>query len=107
MLKHPLEGVRMKIKIVYGLLALLLLAACSSAAGPAQEVTSVDDVPRITPQEVKAEQEAGKRVVIADARSFESYQERHVVGAISVPVIEVADHLDELPKRAHIVFYCT
>jgi hypothetical protein len=97
----------MKVKIIYGLLALLLLAACSSAAGPAQEVTSVDDVPRITPQEVKAEQDAGKNVVIADARSLESYQTRRIAGAISVPSLDVTDHLDELPKKAHIVFYCT
>jgi 3-mercaptopyruvate sulfurtransferase SseA len=93
--------------MVYGLLALLLLAACSGSAGSAPEIVSQDEVPRITPQEVAAQQEAGKRVVIADARSFESYQERHIVGAVSVPVIEVEDHLDELPKRAHIVFYCT
>jgi 3-mercaptopyruvate sulfurtransferase SseA len=97
----------MKSRIVYGLLALLLLAACSSAAGAAPEITSKDDVPRITPQEVVAQQEAGKKIVLADARSFESYQERHIAGAISVPMQEVGEHLDELPKKAHIVFYCT
>ena len=34
----------MRSKIVYGLLALLLLAACSSASGAAPEVNSKDDV---------------------------------------------------------------
>ena len=97
----------MKVRIVYGLLALLLLAACSSAAGPANEVTSEADVPRITPQELKAQLDAGDRVIVADARSFASYQAVHIPGAISVPVLEVEDHLDELPKGAHIVFYCT
>jgi hypothetical protein len=97
----------MKAKIVYGLLALLLLAACSSAAGAAPEITSTDDVPRITPQEVIAEQKAGENVVVVDARSLASYQDRHIVGAISVPAAEVADHLDKLPEKAHIVFYCT
>jgi 3-mercaptopyruvate sulfurtransferase SseA len=97
----------MKARIVYGLLALLLLAACSSSAGSAPEITSRDDVPRITPQEVVAQQEAGEEIILADARSLESYQERHIVGAISVPLVEVADRLDELPKKAHIVFYCT
>jgi 3-mercaptopyruvate sulfurtransferase SseA len=92
---------------VYGLLALILLAACSSAAGPAQEVTSVDDVPRVTPQEVVAQQEAGDKVVIADARSASSYETGHIAGAISAPTLELADRLDELPKNAHIVFYCT
>ena len=97
----------MKEKIVYGLLALLLLAACSGRSGPSPEVTSVDDVPRVTPQEVVAQQEAGEKVVVADARSVESYQALHIVGAISVPALEVDDHLKELPKNAHIVFYCT
>jgi len=97
----------MRSRIVYGLLALLLLAACSSAAGAAPKVTSKEDVPRITPQEVVAQQEAGEKVILVDARSVESYQARHIAGAISVPMVEVGAHLDELPKDAHIVFYCT
>ena len=97
----------MRSRIVYGLLALLLLAACSSSAGPAPEITDKDDVPRITPQEVVAQQEAGEKIILADARSFESYEERHIAGSVSVPMVEVGEHLDKLPKRAHIVFYCT
>jgi hypothetical protein len=97
-------------KVVYVLLTLLLLAACRAAA-PVQEPGTIpgnqDEVPRITPQEVKALQDAGKRVVIADARSLESYELQHIVGAISVPALEVAEHVDKLPKQAHIVFYCT
>ena len=100
-----------RFKIGYVLLALLLLAACQSAAAPAQDAAPIpasqDDVPRITPQEVKALQEAGETVVIADARSLESYETRHIVGSVSVPALEVGDHVDELPKNAHIVFYCT
>ena len=88
----------MKVRIVYSLLALLLLAACSSAAGPAQEVTGVDDVPRITPQEVVAQQQAGKQVLIVDARSLSSYEDHHIAGAISVPALEVADRLDDQPS---------
>jgi hypothetical protein len=97
----------MKARIVYGLLALLLLAACQGAAVRSQEIASVEDVPRIAPQEVKAQQDAGENVIVADARSLESYETRHIAGAISVPALDVADHLDALPKTAHIVFYCT
>ena len=97
----------MKTRILYGLLALLLLAACSSAAGPASAVTSPDDVPRITPQELKAKLDAGEDVIVADARSAASYEALHIAGAISVPLTEVQDHLDALPKGAEIVFYCT
>ena len=97
----------MKVRIVYGLLALLLLAACSNSASASPEITSVDDVPRVTPQEVVAQQEAGENVIVVDARSFESYEQGHIVGAISVPMLEVAENLDKLPQNAHIVFYCT
>ena len=102
---------RYRFKIGYVLLALFLLAACQSSAAPAQGPASIpasqDEVPRITPDEVKALQEAGEEVIVADARSFGSYDAGHIVGAISVPALEIEDHLDELPKDAHIVFYCT
>ena len=97
----------MKSKIVYGLLALLLLAACQASAAPSQEGITQEEVPRITPQQVKAQLEAGEKLILADARSLESYEERHIAGSISVPLTEVEDHLGELPKRAHIVLYCT
>ena len=103
---------KVSFKIGYVLLALLLLAACQqSAAAPVQGSAAIpasqDEVPRIKAQDVKALQEAGEKVVVADARSYESYETRHIVGAISVPAIEVGDHLDKLPKDAHIVLYCT
>ena len=97
----------MKTRIVYGLLALLLLAACSRSAGPAGAVASTADVPRITPQELKAKLDAGEPVIVADARSAASYEASHIAGAISVPATGVQDHLDALPQDAQIVFYCT
>lgn len=96
----------MNTKTLYGLLALLVLAACQGAAGPAA-IAGPADVPRITPQELKAQLDAGEAVIVADARSLEAFEMRHIAGAISVPLFEIADHLDELPHRAHVVFYCT
>jgi len=65
-----------------------------------------DDVPRITAQELKAKLDAGQAVVF-DARLQESYTQRHIAGAVSLPEDEVAARLAELPTDKLVVFYCT
>jgi rhodanese-related sulfurtransferase len=82
------------------LLFLLLLVACRLRAP-----TSIQDVPRITAQEVVALQDAGKKVVVVDTRPARQYAERRIPGSISIPVRETEDHLDKLPKDAMIAFY--
>ena len=88
----------------YALVALLLLplflAACQVKLPP-----SGDEVPRLTVEELQAMLDAGEKVVIVDTRVSRQYQIRHIPGAISIPVRETADHLDELPKDATIAFY--
>ena len=64
------------------------------------------DVPRVTPQELKAKLDAGQAVVF-DVRRPESYAQRHIAGAISLPEDEVATRLAELPTDEMAVFYCT
>ena len=63
-------------------------------------------VPRITAQELKERLDSGEAIVIADSRSANAYEIRHIAGAISVPESEVESHLDELPLDQEIVFYC-
>ena len=82
-------------------LALLFLSLAACAPVP----ESSADVPRITPDEVAALQNAGKAVVIADTRLARHYERERIPGAISVPARETEDHLDELPRQATIVFY--
>ena len=63
-------------------------------------------VPRISAQELKERLDSGEAIVIADSRSANAYEIRHIAGAISVPESEVESHLDELPLDQEIVFYC-
>ncbi|MEV0384262.1 metalloregulator ArsR/SmtB family transcription factor [Nonomuraea sp. NPDC050643] len=44
--------------------------------------------------------------VVVDVRSATDYAAGHVPGAISVPLSDLRDHLDDLPKEAEIVAYC-
>jgi hypothetical protein len=69
-------------------------------------ITSPADVPRITVQELKTKLDAGQAVVF-DARRRESYIQRHIAGAISLPQSRVAARLVELPADKLAVFYCT
>ena len=101
-----------RLKIVYALLALLLLAACQSAnapqaSDPASVPATAEDVPRMRVVELKALLDAGEEVIVADARSATSYEENHIAGAISLPLLEVDERYKELPKDAKIVLYCT
>ena len=75
------------------------------AAACSRLLESDTDAPRITPDEVKSLQDAGEAIVIVDTRVPRQYAIRHISGAISIPVTEVADRLDELPRDATIVFY--
>ena len=69
-------------------------------------IAGSDDVLRITPQELQAKLDAGQAVVF-DARRQESYTQRHIAGAISLPEAEVSARLAELPTDKLAVFYCT
>jgi len=66
---------------------------------------AADQVPRITPQELKAALDEGRSVVVVDVRSREAFDEKHIEGAISVPSAELEQRLTELPKSADIALY--
>jgi hypothetical protein len=101
-----------RLKIVYALLALLVLAACqganaSQASGDASVPATVAQVPRMRVKELKALLDAGEDILIVDARSLRAYEVSHIAGAISLPLLEVDKRYRELPKDAKIVYYCT
>ncbi len=55
--------------------------------------------------------ELGRRLadhdtVVIDVRAPDDYLLGHVPGAISVPLAQLRDHLDELPRDREIVAYC-
>ena len=101
-----------RLKIVSALLVLLLLVACQATntpqTGGSESIpTTIEEVPRIRIEELKALLDAGEEVIVADARSLDSYQASHIAGAISMPMLEVHERYSELPQEAKIVFYCT
>lgn len=69
--------------------------------------TSVEQVPRISPQDLRPMLNAGANVIVLDARSREAYDHSHIPGARSMPVDEVETLYRQLPQGAKIVTYCT
>ena len=101
--------------LIIGLLAVLLLnrqepaTALPPASQPraaAQQAIPYPDVPRISPTDAKAQQDTGQAVVV-DVRDAEYYQAAHVKGAISIPLDALEARMQELPKNAEILTYCT
>lgn len=64
---------------------------------------SPDDA--ITQEELIRRLDAGE-VTLIDVRPHEEYLAGHIPGAISVPLVELADRLGELPADHDIVAYC-
>lgn len=82
-----------------------LIALCALmvvVSGNAQD----DGVRRITPEEARAAVEKGKAIIV-DVRAEESYNLGHVKGSRSIPVSEIADRANELPRDKMIITYCS
>jgi phage shock protein E len=45
-------------------------------------------------------------LVILDVRTVGEFDEEHIMGAINIPVGEIADRLDELSKEDELLVYC-
>ncbi len=82
-------------------LALLVgVLACTSIP------ETVDDIPRITPEELKAELDKGS-VTVIDVRGATFYEASHVPGALNIPELEIKSRVAELLRDRLIVTYCT
>ena len=97
--------------VTFGIVAAVLVLVGGlvyAAAGPktARNVTSPDDVLRISPAKAKELVEAGQGVLV-DTRSVGEYQTLHAAGAISLPEGQAASRAGELPEDQDIIFYCT
>ena len=66
------------------------------------------DVPRVSAEEAKIAFDNGKAVIV-DVRSAEFYAESHVVGAISIPLDQFENNIENvsLNKEQWIIPYCT
>jgi rhodanese-related sulfurtransferase/DNA-binding HxlR family transcriptional regulator len=64
-----------------------------------------DDIEEIPAEELLRRAETGE-VVVLDVRPAEEYEAAHIPGAVSVPVLELAARLAELPADVEVVAYC-
>ncbi len=101
--------------VLAGLLTVLLLnrqapakplPSTSQPPAAAQQDIPYPAVPRISPADAKARLDSGQAVVV-DVRDVESYQAAHIDGAVSIPLSELGSRMQELPKNAEIITYCT
>ena len=62
------------------------------------------EIPRVTPQELKAKVEAGEPVLIVDVRK--ATDGGKIEGALHVPLAQIEAGLAALPSGREIVTYC-
>lgn len=102
----------------------LLLAACNSkdhaGTGGASAVVGVgngattsstpnvpsDGVRRVTLVELRDALDKGTAIVV-DTRDPATYKSSHIKGSINIPLNDVANRIDELPRDKMIVAYCS
>ncbi|MBQ1090461.1 metalloregulator ArsR/SmtB family transcription factor [Streptomyces sp. B93] len=106
------EGVRIHYRLagddVAQLFALLRkVAETHQATVPAARDAYLgeDTAAEVSREELHARITAGD-VVVLDVRPAEEYRAGHIPGALSLPVEELADRIDELPEDTEIVVYC-
>lgn len=85
------------------MLFLLPVLSLAAAAGCGLDL---DDVPRISPAEARDALQRQEAVAV-DTRYRFQYVAGHIVGAISMPLEEVGERADELPRDKKIITYCT
>ena len=66
------------------------------------------DVPRVTPKDAELAFDEGKAVIV-DVRGAQYYAEGHVAGAISIPLDQFENNIENVPlkKDQWIITYCT
>lgn len=111
----------MRLKYLYSamiLMAAVILAACNGVdtavkslpqnsntpAGP--ETIYPDGAARVTTAELETMMKEGKAYVV-DVRTQDSYDMGHIPGSKLIPVGEILNHVNELPRDKMIVTYCS
>ena len=100
--------------LAIGIIGIAVLTACNSAdkqaaiSSPpaAASATPADGVRRITVPELK-DLVAKNQAFIVDVRNLDAYNAGHIRGAKLMPVGEILNHVNELPKDKLIVTYCS
>ena len=112
----------MKQKIIGLLVFLALTLSACSASTPTEMAVTVQptrslaeglpqteaDVPRVTVEEAKSAFDSGAAVIV-DVRTAESFANRHIAGAISIPLTRIEENPKSVSfdKNQWIITYCT
>ena len=91
-------------KLVFLLLAVMLLTACGQDTEKDQEAVYVN----ITAEEAKQIMDTEEGYIILDVRTQEEYDEGHIPGAIVISHEEIAEKAEEVltDKNQLILVYC-
>jgi rhodanese-related sulfurtransferase len=65
-----------------------------------------DTVDNVSADRVKQLIDAGEKVVLIDLRPAKEYQQNRLPGARSIPLAEIANRFNEIPKSGRVVLYC-
>ena len=99
-------------------LSAIVLAACNSSAKPTgssqapsqapvqTDTTYADGVKRITIAEANQIIKNGQAFVV-DVRNQAAYDAGHIPGAKLIPVGEILNHVNEMPRDKTIITYCS
>ena len=91
-------------KLVFLLLAVMMLTACGQDKGNNQGAVYVN----ITAEEAKQIMDSEEGYIILDVRAQEEYDESHIPGAILIPHTEIEARAEEVltDKDQLILVYC-
>jgi rhodanese-related sulfurtransferase/DNA-binding transcriptional ArsR family regulator len=90
---------------LYALLRDVAAAHSAQTAAARDTYLGDDDTQAIDRDELQRRLKTGQ-VVAVDVRPAEEYGAGHIPGAVSMPLNELADRLDELPAELEVVAYC-
>jgi rhodanese-related sulfurtransferase len=65
-----------------------------------------DTVDNISAEKAKQLMDAGEKLVFIDMRPAQEYQQSRLPGARSIPLAEVANRFNEVPKSGRVILYC-
>lgn len=77
-----------------------------SQTSPNPIISTTGEVQRVSLADAKAAYDIGNAVFL-DVRGIEQYQESHIPGALSIPLSDITDRMDELDPGSWIITYCT
>jgi rhodanese-related sulfurtransferase len=65
-----------------------------------------DTVDSLTPERAKQLLDSGEKLVFIDLRSAKEFQQNRLPGARSIPIAELANRYNEIPKSGRVILYC-